>query len=116
MNNMVNLFDEFLIKAVTLTESILENSNYEDSVLLEDFTKNRERLFSVIDQISQEVDWTKVNEIEKNELNRKIEYIKALDVKLLAKLHEYQADVKRDIEQTFRQKEIIKGYNLSDVK
>lgn len=116
MNKMVDLFDEFVMKAVTLTESIMDNSEYQDSIKLEDFTKNRERLLSVIDQISQEVDWTTVDEIEKNELNRKIEYIKVLDVKLLAKLHEHQADVKREIEQTFKQKENIKGYNLSDVK
>ena len=116
MNKMVNLFDEFIMKAVTLTESIMENSEYQNSVKLEDFTNNRERLLSVIDQISQEVDWPAVDEIEKNELNRKIEYIKVLDVKLLAKLQDHQAEVRREIEQTFKQKENIKGYNLSDVK
>lgn len=116
MNKMVTLFDEFIMKAVTLTEEIMNNSDYQNSIKLDDFTQNRERLLSVIDQISQEVDWATINEIEKNELNRKIEYIKLLDVKLLAKLHEHQADVKREIEQTFKQKENIKGYNLSDVK
>ena len=115
MNKMILLFDEFILKAITMTESILD-SDYRDTNKLEDFTQNRERLLSVIDQISQQVEWATVAEDERNEFNRKIEYIKNLDVKLLTKLQEHKEEVRKEIEQTFKQKENIKGYNLSDVK
>lgn len=115
MNKMTLLFDEFIMKAITMTESFLI-SDYRDSSKLENFTDNRERLLTVIDQISKQVNWVEISAEEKEEFNRKIDYIKALDVKLLTKLQEYQEEIRRDIEQTFKQKENIKGYNLSDVK
>ena len=115
MNKMILLFDEFIMKAILMTESILE-SNYLETSKLDDFTQNRERLLSVIDQISQQIEWVNVGNDERNEFNRKIEYIKTLDVKLLAKLQEHKEEVKKEIEQTFKQKENVKGYNLSDVK
>lgn len=115
MNKMTLLFDEFIMKAILMTESILD-SNYLETSKLDDFTQNRERLLSVIDQISQQIEWVNVGNDERNEFNRKIEYIKTLDVKLLAKLQEHKEEVKKEIEQTFKQKENVKGYNLSDVK
>jgi hypothetical protein len=115
MNKMTLLFDEFIMKAILMTESILD-SNYLETSKLDDFTLNRERLLSVIDQISQQIEWVDVGHDERNEFNRKIEYIKTLDVKLLAKLQEHKEEVKKEIEQTFKQKENVKGYNLSDVK
>ena len=115
MNKMTLLFDEFIMKAILMTESILD-SNYLETSKLDDFTLNRERLLSVIDQISQQIEWVNVGNDERNEFNRKIEYIKTLDVKLLAKLQEHKEEVKKEIEQTFKQKENVKGYNLSDVK
>jgi hypothetical protein len=115
MNKMTLLFDEFIMKAILMTENILD-SNYLETAKLDDFTQNRERLLSVIDQISQQIEWANVGSDERNEFNRKIEYIKTLDVKLLAKLQEHKEDVKKEIEQTFKQKENVKGYNLSDVK
>ncbi len=115
MNKMILLFDEFIMKAILMTESILD-SNYLETAKLDDFTQNRERLLSVIDQISQQIEWVNVGADERNEFNRKIEYIKTLDVKLLAKLQEHKEEVKKEIEQTFKQKENVKGYNLSDVK
>ena len=115
MNKMTLLFDEFIMKAILMTESILD-SNYLETSKLDDFTQNRERLLSVIDQISQQIEWVNVCNDERNEFNRKIEYIKTLDVKLLAKLQEHKEEVKKEIEQTFKQKENVKGYNLSDVK
>ena len=115
MNKMTLLFDEFIMKAILMTESILD-SNYLETSKLDDFTLNRERLLSVIDQISQQIEWVDVGNDERNEFNRKIEYIKTLDVKLLAKLQEHKEEVKKEIEQTFKQKENVKGYNLSDVK
>ena len=115
MNKMTLLFDEFIMKAIVMTENILD-SNYLETAKLDDFTQNRERLLSVIDQISQQIEWANVGSDERNEFNRKIEYIKTLDVKLLAKLQEHKEEVKKEIEQTFKQKENVKGYNLSDVK
>jgi hypothetical protein len=112
---MTLLFDEFIMKAILMTENILD-SNYLETAKLDDFTQNRERLLSVIDQISQQIEWANVGSDERNEFNRKIEYIKTLDVKLLTKLQEHKEDVKKEIEQTFKQKENVKGYNLSDVK
>ncbi len=115
MNKMTLLFDEFIMKAITMTESMLE-SDYTDNNKLENFTQNRERLLTIIDQISQQVDWNTIANDTRDELYRKIDYIKQLDVKLLTRLQEHQEEVKKEIEQTFKQKENIKGYNLSDVK
>lgn len=115
MNKMTLLFDEFIMKAITMTEAILIE-DYRESVKLENFTANRERLLSVIDQISREVNWVEISENEKQEFSRKIDYIKSLDMKLVTKLQEYQEEIRKDIEQTYKQKENIKGYNLSDVK
>ena len=115
MDKMISLFDEFIMKAVTMTESMLE-SDYSETNKLEDFAQNRERLLSVLDQISQKIDWEAISIDSRNELNRKIEYIKNLDVKLLAKLQGHREEVKKEIEQTYKQKENVKGYNLSDVK
>ena len=113
MDKMISLFDEFIMKAVTMTESMLE-SDYSETNKLEDFTQNRERLLSVLDQISQKIDWEAISIDSRNELNRKIEYIKNLDVKLLTKLQGHREEVKKEIEQTYKQKENVKGYNLSD--
>jgi hypothetical protein len=115
MEAMANLFQEFIMKAINLTENFLENDLTQETNL-EFFTSNRERLFQVINQISLQVNWQAVPEDEKIELNRRIEYIKKLDEKVLVKLQEYQKDLKEDIERTVQQKEYIKGYNLSDVK
>ncbi len=115
MDKMIILFDEFIMKAVTMTEAILVE-DYRDGAKLEFFTQNRERLLSVVEQISQQVDWNTISIDSRDELFRKIEYIKLLDAKLLTKLQEYQIEVKLEVEQTFKQKENIKGYNLSDVK
>lgn len=115
MNKMILLFDEFIMKAIVMTESILD-SDYRETSKLEEFTQNRERLLSVIDQISQQIDWETISIDDRSELNRKIEYIKNLDLKLLSQLDQHKEEVKKEIEQTFKQKENIKGYNLSDVK
>jgi hypothetical protein len=115
MEKLILLFDEFILKAITLTESLLEH-DYRDGQKLESFTANRERLLTIIDQISRQIDWSTVSVEQRDEFSRRIDYIKTLDVKLLTKLQEYQEEVKREIEQTFKQKENIKGYNLSDVK
>jgi hypothetical protein len=115
MNQIISLFDEYVMKAITTTETMIA-SDLTNNEQLSQFTDNRERLLSIIDQISKQIDWNSVSEEQKNDLNRKIEYIKNLDVKLLTKLQEYQEEVRREIEQTFKQKENIKGYNLSDVK
>lgn len=115
MDQMINLFDEFLVKAIILTENFL-NREFDQNINFESFTDNRDRLFHVINQISTQVEWTKVSDDTRNDLNRKIEYIKKLDENILVKLQEYQKELKEEIEQTVKQKENIKVYNLSDVK
>ncbi len=115
MNKMLELLDEFVLKAIIVTEEILKSDLFEN-INLEDFTENRDRLFLIIDQISKSVSWDEVDEEKKSDLNKKIEYIKKLDDKLILKLQEYQTKLKQEIEQTVRQKDNIKVYNLNDVK
>ncbi len=114
MDKFVVLLEEFIIKAVTLTENILEREIEADK--LDSFTANRERLFLVIDQISRQVSWNEVADERRTEINRQIDYIKKLDEKLMVKLQEYQIELRKDIEKTHRNHENIKGYNLTDVK
>lgn len=115
MEKMILLFDEYIMKAITMTESMLD-SECSDTVKLDNFTQNRERLLSVLDQISQQINWQNIAIECRNDLSKKIEYIKSLDVKLLTKLQDHKEEVQKEIEQTFKQKENIKGYNLTDVK
>jgi hypothetical protein len=115
MEQLTLLFEEFILKAITMTENFLAGDFTQD-VNFEQFTSNRERLFQVIDQISRKVEWDTVTDEKRNDLNRQIEYIKKLDEKLIVKLQEYQQEVRQDIERTVHQKENIKGYNLTNVK
>jgi hypothetical protein len=115
MDKFTLLFEEFVMKAITMTENFLA-SDLSKNVDIESFTNNRERLLMIMDQISRQVDWNSVNAEKKDDLNRRIEYIKKLDEKLLVKLQDYQMEVKQEIERTVRQKDNIKGYNLNDVK
>ncbi len=115
MNKMLELLDEFVLKAIIITEETLKSDIFEN-INLEEFTENRDRLFLIIDQISKSVNWDEVAEEKKSDLNKKIEYIKKLDDKLILKLQEYQTKLKQEIEQTVRQKDNIKVYNLNDVK
>lgn len=114
MDNFVVLLEEFILKAITLTEKILENEI--DADKLDNFTANRERLFLVIDQISRQVNWNEIENVRRTEINRRIDFIKKLDEQLMVKLQEYQIELRKDIEKTHRNHENIKGYNLSDVK
>jgi hypothetical protein len=115
MEKLINLFQEYILKAINLTESFLEK-DFSRDVNFENFTENRERLFQIIDQISRQVNWTEIDLGHREELNRQIDYIKKLDEKILTKLQEYQTELKQEIENTVRHKDTIKGYNLSDVK
>ncbi len=115
MDKMILLFEEFVMKAITQTEDIMQ-SDFSQSEKLDSFTDNRDRLFAIIEQISQQVDWTLVSSEKRGELNRQIEYIKKLDEELVIKLQDYQENLKTEIEKAFRQKENVKGYNLNDVK
>jgi hypothetical protein len=115
MDKLAILFEEFVMKAILLTESYLAK-DFSQDINFESFTSNRERLFHVMEQISRQVDWNLVENEKRSELNRQIEYIKKLDEKLVVKLQEHQEEIKKDIERTVRQKESIKGYNLNDVK
>jgi hypothetical protein len=115
MNKMVELLEEFILKAIVMTEDTLEK-DLSQNINLDDFTENRERLFLIIDQIASGINWDELNKETKSDLNQRIEYIKKLDDRLILKLKGYQAKLKNEIEQTVRQKDNIKGYNLSDVK
>ena len=115
MDQLTKLFEEFLMKAILMTEAILSRK-IEAGPELENFTSNRDRLLQVIDQLSRKIDWNDISDEKRFELNRQIEFIKKLDEQLIVKLQEYQKNVREEIEKTFRQKENIKGYNLSDVK
>lgn len=115
MEQFTLLFEEYIMKAITMTEKFL-NSDFAQDTNFENFTSNRERLFGIMDKISKMIDWTQIPEEKRNELNRQIEFIKKLDEKLLVKLQEHQQEVKSEIERTVRSKENVKGYNLTDVK
>lgn len=115
MEKLTLLFQEFLLKAITMTESFL-SCDLNGFVKYEEFTSNRERLLQIIDQISRQIDWTEVSEETRQDLHRQIDYIKKLDERLIVKLQEYQQEVRKEIEQTVTQKQNIKGYNLNDVK
>ena len=115
MENLNLLFSEYLLKAITMTENFLA-LDFSKEVHFESFTSNRERLLQIIDQISQQIDWNEVSDEKKADFNKQIEYIKKLDDKLILKLQEYQEEVRKDIERTVRQKDNVKGYNLTDVK
>ena len=114
MGNFTQLFEEFVLKAIVMTENVIANPIDEEK--LESFTSNRERLFQIIESLSSQIDWTGIASDKRDELSRQIEYIKKLDEQLLVKLQERQIEVKREIETTHRQGESIKGYNLNDVK
>lgn len=115
MDKMILLLEEFILKAINLTETMIA-FDYNNGDKLAQFTENRERLFHIMDQISKQIDWNQVEVEKKNELNRQIEFIKKLDEKLLTSLQEFSIETRKEIETTFRQKENIKGYNLNDVK
>lgn len=114
MEKFTELFQEFLLKAITLTEEALAREV--DDIQLAQFTENRDRLYGVIDQISRQIDWHTISDDKKEDFNRQIDYMKKLDEKMLTKLQEYQIELKKEIEATHRQKENVKGYNLNDVK
>ncbi len=115
MEKLVLLFEEFMMKAIIQTETML-NTDFSKNDKIDSFTDNRDRLLSVISQIANQIDWNSIDNEKKTELNKQLEYIKKLDERLLVKLQEYRAELKLDIEKTCRQKENIRGYNLSDVK
>lgn len=112
MDKMIQLFQEFILKAVTLTEGVLAREINEKE--LAGFTENRDRLYQIIDQISRQIEWNQIDEETKTEFNRQIDYLKKLDEKLLVKLQEHQIALRKEIEQTHRQKENVRGYNLND--
>lgn len=112
MEKFLHLFQEFILKAVMLTENALAAEI--DETKLAQFTDNRDRLFQIIDQISRQIEWQSVSEDERTEFNRQIDYLKKLDEKMLVKLQEHQLELRKEIEQTHRQKENVKGYNLND--
>lgn len=116
MSKLVQLFEEFMIKAIDQTEKALQIDLEKDDREMAYFTANRERLLAVIDQIAAQVDWEAVAEDRRAEISKQVEYIKKLDEQLIIKLQAYKETVRAEIETTHRSKENIKGYNLTDVK
>jgi len=114
MEKFLELFEEFLMKAIVLTEDFIATLTVDSDMEL--FTSNRDRLLHIIDQIARQIDWNQISEEKKEENNKKIDYLKKLDEKLIVKLHGLQDELKKEIESTVRQKDNIKGYNLTDVK
>lgn len=115
MNKFIELLQEYLIKAIELTETMI-NSDYSDTDTIALMTQNRERLMHIIDQIASYIVWDEVSNKDKEHLNKQIDYIKKLDEKLLTNLQTYKQEVQADIKKTFQTKENIKGYNLNDLK
>jgi hypothetical protein len=114
MEKLIQLFEEYVLKAITMTEAAIAQ-DLQQNADMESFTDNRERLFMIIDQISQQIEWQQVANERREEINRQIDYIKKLDEKLLVKLQEFRQEIKRDIESTHKQKENIRAYNINDV-
>lgn len=114
MEKLLALFEEFILKAVVMTESILTADV--DETKLEEFTANRERLFQIIEKVSQQIDWNAISEEKRLFLSAQFDFIKKLDEKLVVKLQEHQEELKKEIEKTCTQKNNIKGYNLTDVR
>lgn len=115
MEKFILLFEEYILKAITMTEVALARDLSEDANL-ESFTSNRERLFTILDQISRQVTWEEIADERRNEISRQLDYIKKLDEKLMVKLQEFRQELKKDIESTHKQKENVRGYNLNDIK
>ncbi|HLW57330.1 MAG TPA: hypothetical protein VKY27_08090 [Bacteriovoracaceae bacterium] len=115
MNKFIELLQEYLIKAIELTETMI-NSDFSDTETIALMTQNRERLMHIIDQIASYIVWDEVSNEDKTHLNKQIDYIKKLDEKLLTSLQTYKQEVQADIKKTYKAKENIKGYNLNDLK
>lgn len=115
MEKFIELIKEYLIKAIELTETMIE-SDYSDTQTISLMTQNRERLLAIIDQIASYIVWEDVSDADKDSINKQIDYIKKLDEKLLVNLQTYKEEVQADIKKTFQAKENIKGYNLTDLK
>ena len=115
MNKFIELLQEYLLKAIELTETMIR-SDYSDTETIALMTQNRERLMQIIDQIASYIVWEEVSDEDKNHLNKQINFIKKLDEELLVNLQNYKLEVQDDIKKTFQSKENIKGYNLNDLK
>lgn len=115
MDKFIELLQEYLIKAIELTETMIK-SDYSDTETIALMTQNRGRLMQIIDQIASYIIWEEVSEEDKTHLNNQVNFIKKLDEQLLVNLQSYKDEVQADIKKTFQTKENIKGYNLNDLK
>jgi len=115
MEKFTELFSEFLMKAIVMTEEAVQkdnNSNYNYEL----FAENRERLIGVLDQVGSHIDWNAISDDTKADFSKRIDYLKSLDEKLVVRLQEYKVEVQKEIENTHRNHNAVKGYNLNDVK
>src|SRR5690606_38238069 len=104
MNKFIELLQEYLIKAIELTETMIK-SDYSDTDTIALMTQNRERLMHIIDQIASYIVWDEVSNEDKNHLNNQINFIKKLDEELLVNLQSYKQEVQADIKKTFKSEE-----------
>lgn len=115
MEKFIELLQEYLIKAIELTEKMIQE-DYSQTERIALMSENRERLMFIINQVASYISWEEVTDENKTHLNKQIDYIKKLDEELLTKLQEYKQEVQEEIKATHQQKENIKGYDLSDLK
>ena len=115
MEKFIELLQEYLIKAIELTEKMIQE-DYAQTDKIALMSENRERLMFIIEQVASYIVWEDVSDESKMHLNKQIDYIKRLDEQLLVKLQEYKNDVQEEIKATHQQKENIKGYDLNNLK
>lgn len=115
MEKFIELLQEYLIKAIDLTEKMI-HEDYKQTERIALMSENRERLMFIINQVASYITWEEVSDENKMHLNKQIDYIKKLDEELLVKLQEFKTEVQEEIKATHQQKENIKGYDLNDLK
>lgn len=60
MEKLVLLFEEFMMKAIIQTETML-NTDFSKNDKIDSFTDNRDRLLSIIGQVATQIDWNLID-------------------------------------------------------
>lgn len=115
MQKFIELLQEYLIRAIELTEKMIQE-DYKETERIALMSENRERLMFIINQIASHIVWEEVSDEDKDHINKQIEFIKKLDEQLLTNLQAYKQEVQEELKATHQQKESIKGYDLNNLK
>ena len=115
MQKKITAFIEFLEKATSITESLLQ-CDLNDGEGIDRLASNRERLIKLLEQLSSSIDWSHASIEERSSLETKVDYIKLLDEKIITRLQEYKTSLKEELKQTVDHKKRLDGYNLNDVR